>query len=256
MLTTRVIPCLLKRHKALVKTIKFNKFNYIGDPVNTLQIFNNLMVDEIVVLDILATLEGKKPDFDFIKDIASECFMPLAYGGGIKTLEEIKKIFSLGVEKVIICSAAVENPQLIREASQAFGGQSIVVSIDVKKNIWGRYEVKTFSGRKKTGLDPVDFAKKAVELGAGEILLNSIDRDGTMSGYDLDLIKKISKTINVPLVAVGGAGEYSDLNRPIKSGASAVAAGSLFVYQRKNYESVLVNYPTPIELSKIFRGRR
>lgn len=255
MLLTRVIPCLLKKDGALVKTINFKKFNYIGDPINTMQIYNNLLVDEIVLLDISASKENKKPDLDLIKDVASECFMPLSYGGGIKSMKDLKKIFSLGVEKVIICSAAVLNPELISESSKDYGNQSIVVAIDVKKNIWGRYQVMALSGTYRTKFHPVDFAKKMESLGAGEILLNSIDQDGKMQGYDLELINQVSKAVNIPVIACGGAGEYKDLKKAVNAGASAVAAGSLFVYQKRN-RSVLVNYPTQEEIRKIFRSKR
>jgi len=255
-LSVRVMPCLLKRHGALVKTVKFKNFTYIGDPVNTIQIFNNLEVDELVLLDIMATKENQKPDFTLIKNIASECFMPLAYGGGIRDISDMKKIFNLGVEKIVICSYAVENPLFIKKASEIFGSQSVVVSIDVKKNFWGKYEVFSHSGTKSTKIDPALFAKKMGEIGAGEIFLNSIDRDGTFQGYDLDLIKKTTAVINIPLIACGGAGEYRDLNKPIKAGAQAVAAGSLFVYQRKNTESVLINFPTSQELNSILGEKR
>lgn len=256
MLATRVIPVLLKHRKALVKTIKFGKFNYIGDPLNTIQIFNNLEVDELVFLDITATKENREPDYTLIADLASECFMPLTYGGGVKTLDQMKKIFSLGVEKVVICSAAYEHPDLIKEAASLFGAQSVVVSIDVKKDLWGKYEVATVSGTYKTKIGPVEFAKKMEKEGAGEIFLNSIDQDGVMAGYDLELIKMVSEAVSVPLIACGGAGEYQDLNNAVKAGASGVAAGSLFVYQNKN-RAVLVNYPTEGDMEEIFgKGKR
>lgn len=256
MLLTRVIPCLLKRNAALVKTINFNKFNYIGDPVNSIQIFNNLLVDELIFLDITATKGGEGPDFELISKITTECFMPLSYGGGVRSIGDMRKIFSLGVEKIIICSYAVENPDFIHQATAEFGSQSVIVSIDVRKNFFGRYEVFTQAGTKNTKLDPVEFAKHMVEKGAGEIFVNSIDRDGMMAGYDLALIKKVSHTVKVPVIASGGAGELKDLTKAVCAGASAVAAGSLFVYQRKSYDSVLINYPTQAELKKLFKDKR
>lgn len=251
MLTTRVIPVLLKRRKALVKTIKFNKFNYIGDPLNTIQIFNNLEVDELAFLDITASKEGREPDYELISEMASECFMPLAYGGGVKTVEQMKKIFSLGIEKIIICSEALDNPDLIKKAASLFGNQSIVVSIDVYKNFWGKYEVATVSGTNKTKIDAFDFAKQMEAAGAGEIIINSIDNDGQMKGYDLELIKMISEQVSVPVIACGGAGVYQDLQKAVKAGASAVAAGSLFVYQNAN-RNVLINYPDEQDMRDIF----
>lgn len=256
MLATRVIPVLLKHRKALVKTIKFNKFNYIGDPLNTIQIYNNLAVDELIFLDITATQEDREPDYELIADMASECFMPLAYGGGVRTVEQMKKIFSLGVEKIIICSEAYNNPDFISQAANLFGNQSIVVSIDVRKNIWREYAIATISGTHKTKTGPIEFAKLMEEKGAGEIFLNAIDQDGQMKGYDLDLIKMVAEAITIPLVACGGAGVYQDLNRAFKAGAQAVAAGSLFVYQNSN-RAVLVNYPTENDMEQIFgKGKR
>lgn len=255
MLTIRVIPCLLKHNRSLVKTINFKKFNYIGDPLNTVKIFNNLEVDELMLLDITATKEKKSPDFDLIQQIATECFMPLTYGGGVCSIYDMKKIFSLGVEKIVICSYAFENPNFITQATNIFGSQSVVVSIDIKKNILGKYEVYTHSGTKNTKLDPILYAKIIEKAGAGEILLNSIDNDGKMEGYNLEIIKSLSKSIKIPLVVCGGAGNYKDLSKAVKWGASAVAAGSLFVYQNKN-KAVLVNYPTENDMKKIFKKKR
>lgn len=256
MLAIRVIPCLLKRNSSLVKTVKFGDFQYIGDPVNTIQIFNELEIDELVFLDILATRENKKPDFDLIKKVASECFMPLAYGGGIRSLEEMKKIYNLGVEKLIICTQAIEEPTFIQKATALFGSQSVVVSIDVKKNFWGRYEVYTHSGTKNSKKTPEEIAKLMQKMGAGEILLNSIDNDGMMKGYDLKLVKLIDSAIDLPLIVCGGAGKINDLGKAIRAGASAVAAGSLFVYQKQN-RAVLVNFPNEKELKEVLpKGAR
>ena len=252
MLISRVFPALLLKNSALVKTKKFEKPQYIGDPINTVKIFNEMEVDELAFLDITATIEDKKPPFEMIHDIATECFMPFAYGGGIRDLKDIKKIFSLGAEKVIINTYAVENPTFIKEAADLFGNQSIVVSLDIRKNIFGKYTLHTHSGKKSAKLDPVEFAMKMEKMGAGEILLNSIDRDGTMEGYDYELIKRVSNAIDVPLIACGGAGSYEDVGKAIEAGASAAAAGSIFVYQNKN-RSVLVNFPTREELEEILK---
>ena len=248
------MPCLLLKDKALVKTIQFQNPQYIGDPINTVRIYNEMEVDELVFLDITATVENKRPPFDIISQITSECFMPFAYGGGIRDLADIKQIFNLGTEKVVINYHALENPELITEASRLFGSQSIVVSIDVKQKMFGRYFVYTKSGRNATKLDPVEYAKKMEQLGAGEIFLNSIDQDGTMDGFDLELIKMVSDAITIPLIACGGAGEIGDIKKAVEAGASAVAAGSLFVYQNRN-RSVLINYPMSEELDEILPSR-
>ncbi|MDA2935700.1 AglZ/HisF2 family acetamidino modification protein [Patescibacteria group bacterium AH-259-L05] len=250
MLMKRVMPCLLLKDLSLVKTIKFKNENYIGDPINTIRIYNNLEVDELVFLDIDATNENRKPPFKLISEITNECFMPMAYGGGIRNIDDMRQIFSLGVEKIVICSYAVENPDFIRKASSLFGSQSIVVSIDVKKKLGGKYRVYTHSGTKPTKLNPIDFASQMEKIGAGEILLNSIDQDGTMEGYDLNLIKQVSSSITIPLIACGGAGKIEHLEQSTKSGASAVAAGSLFVYQGLN-RAVLINFPERKELQNI-----
>ena len=186
MLKTRVMPCLLLRGRALVKTIKFKNPSYVGDPINTVRIYNEKEVDELIFLDITATASGKEPPYDLLEEIASECFMPFTYGGGIRTLDQMRRIFNLGVEKVAINSHAAERPTLIRDAAEAFGSQSVVVSIDVKKKLFGRYEVYARGGKQALHKDPVTYAREMEQLGAGEILLTAIDRDGTMDGYDLD----------------------------------------------------------------------
>lgn len=253
MLIPRVMPCLLKKGSSLVKTIKFNNPRYIGDPVNTIQIYNNLEVDELIFLDIEATNNRNPPSFELISKITTECFMPLTYGGGIRNTEDMRTLFSLGVEKIVICTYAYESPNIIKEASKLFGSQSVIVAIDVKINSNGDYEVWTNSSKKNTGINPIEYAIKMEKLGAGEIFLNSIDRDGTMEGYDIKLIKEVSSSLNIPLIASGGAGSESDLVKAIKDGgASAVAAGSLFVYQGKN-RSVLINYPSREELEGLLR---
>lgn len=244
----RVIPCLLLKDRGLVKTVKFKEPKYIGDPINTVKIFNDKEVDELVLLDITATAKKTKPNMSIIHEIASECFMPLAYGGGINCVDDIKQIFGLGVEKVIINSHAIENPSFIKEAANRFGSQSIVVSVDVKKNLFGRYEIYTHGGRKKIKQTPTEFACKMQELGAGELLLNSVDMDGTMKGYDIELIKSVSRNLEIPLIACGGAGRIEDFKEAIKEGgASAVSAGSFFVFQGPN-KAVLISYPSTKDL--------
>jgi len=248
---TRVIPALLLKNQGLVKTIKFKNPKYVGDPINAIKIFNDKEVDELIFLDITASYKNRKPPFELLSQIAGECFMPFGYGGGIKVLEDIKKILNLGFEKVVINSYAVENPSFIRKSSEYFGSQSIVVSIDVKKTFFGKHEIYTRGGRKPTQLNPVEFAVKMEELGAGEIFLNSIDRDGTKKGYDIKLIKKVSESVNIPVIASGGAGDVKDLGDAVhKGGASAVSAGSLFVFLGP-HRAVLINFPSPEELQQV-----
>jgi len=249
MLQTRVMPCLLLKNSKLVKTIKFKNPNYVGDPVNAIKIYNEKEVDELIFLDITATLEKKTPSFKTISEIASECFMPLTYGGGITNLEDMKTIFNLGVEKIAINSYGIDNPLFIEKASAKFGSQSIIVSIDVKKKLIGSYEVYSHSGTKGTGMDPLDWAKKVQDLGAGEILLTSIDKDGTMEGYDLTLIKRICDSVNIPVIVCGGAGNVEDFAKAVDAGASAVAAGSIVVYHG-SAQGVLINFPSKDELIK------
>jgi len=243
MLKTRIIPCLLLQGQRLVKTVRFKRPTYVGDPINAIKIFNEKEVDELIILDITATPEKKKPCVEFISDIAGECFMPLTYGGGIRNLDDIKEIFNAGVEKVVINSYAAENPAFIKVAAELYGSQSIVVSIDAGKNAFNKYEVYTCGGRKNTGIDPADYAKIMAEMGAGEIFLNSINKDGTMEGYDIELIKKVSGAVSVPVIACGGAGRLSDFTDAVGlGGASAVAAGSFFVFYG-DHRAVLISYP-------------
>lgn len=251
MVNIRVIPCLLLHNQSLVKTVRFGKFNYIGDAINTVRIFNQMEVDELIFLDIAASKQGSNPDFSMIEDIANECFMPFAYGGGIRNIEEIYKIHKIGVEKIAINSHALENPEFIKIASDLFGSQSVIVSVDIKRNLLGRYEIY-YQGKKRIKkTDPLDFILMAEDYGAGEILLNSVDRDGTWSGYDIELIKKITERISIPLIASGGAGRIGDFHNAVyEGGASAVAAGSMFVYQGKDL-GVLVNYPSRQELESV-----
>ncbi len=248
MLKTRVIPCLLLKGRGLVKTVKFKDPKYVGDPLNAVKIFNDKEVDELIFLDIDATVTKREPQFDLISQIASECFMPFAYGGGVSSIEDIKKIIEIGVEKVVLNSSVFNCPHLVKEASDFFGSQSVVVSIDVRKNILGKYKVYKNSGRVNTNLNPVDHAIELEKMGAGELFLNSIDRDGTMSGYDVKIIKEITSVLDIPLIACGGAGKLRDFADAVhKGGASAVSAGSMFVFQGK-HRAVLINYPTQAEL--------
>lgn len=253
MLTTRVIPVLLYNGTGLVKSVRFKDYRYIGDAINTVRILNDKEVDEIMLLDIAATARGRGPDFRLIADVASECFMPMGYGGGITNVEEIRRILRLGVEKVCINSAAVSDPALIRRTADLIGSQSVLISVDVKKGFLGKYEVYTHSGSRGTGLDPVAFAAQMEKIGAGELLLNAIDRDGTMQGYDIDLLRRVTATVSIPVIACGGAGKLQDFTDAVQTGgASAVAAGSLFVFHGR-HRAVLINYPTQTELEQAFR---
>ena len=244
MARTRIIPCLLISDSSLVKTKQFKNPIYIGDPLNTAKIFSEKEVDELIILDIDATVKGKDPNYNLISEIAGECSMPVAYGGGIRTLDQARKLIRCGIEKVVINSASLERLELIQEIAEVFGSQSVVGSIDVLSHASGEYSVATRSGTKKIKLRPEEHASSLVSVGVGEIFLNSIDRDGMMEGYDLTLIRKVAENINVPLIVCGGAGTVDHLQQAIlKGGASAVAAGSMFVFYGKN-KAVLINYPT------------
>lgn len=250
MIKPRVIPALLLKGQGLVKTVKFKEPKYLGDPINIVRIFNDKEVDELVLLDITATPEKRGPQFDLLKNIASEAFIPLAYGGGIRSMDDVRKLLSIGIEKLIMNTSAVETPSLVREVADHAGSQAAVVSMDVKKNFLGKYEVFTHCGQKKTGLDPVKHAIEMERMGVGEIIINSIDRDGTMQGYDVDIIRKVADAVRVPVVACGGAGNLSHISEAIKQGhASAAAAGSIFVFQGP-LRGVLISYPTPKELKE------
>jgi cyclase len=244
MLRPRIIPCLLVRNSGLVKTVRFGESKYVGDPLNAVRIFNEKEVDELTVLDIDATTQQREPDYELITKLAAECRMPLCYGGGVKTAEQIQRIIGLGVEKVALSAAAVGNSELISHAASRVGSQSIVVVMDVKKSGLRRlYEIFTHNGQRPTGLDPVDFAKNVEEQGAGEVFVNSIDRDGVMKGYDMDLVTRIRKAINLPMTVMGGAGTLADIEELIRRlGTVGAAAGSLFVFKGV-YRAVLINYP-------------
>lgn len=248
MIRKRIIPVLLIDKKdALVKTIEFKKPIYVGDPVNAVKIFNDKECDEIIILDINASKKGNKPDFKYLYDIASESFMPTCYGGGVNCIDDIKTLIFTGIEKVSINNIVLEDINFIKEASDNFGSSTIVVSIDVKKDIWGNYKVFNHVKNKILNINPFEFAKVVQEKGAGEILINSVDNDGKMKGYDLQLINKIATTVNIPVIACGGAGNEKDLKNAVDNHASAVAAGSMFVFHGK-HKAVLIKYPTDLFL--------
>ena len=251
MFRARVIPCLLLKGDGLVKTVRFKEPKYVGDPINAVKIFNEKEVDELIFLDITATPEGRTPSFDRVRDIASECFMPMCYGGGVRSLEHARQLFNLGVEKVALNTAAAESPALITELANAFGNQSIIVGVDVKSDWLGRPRVFTHCGTKNTGRVPVEYVREMEERGAGEILLNSVDRDGTMHGFDVELIREVTGVVHIPVVACGGAGSVAHLGAAVAAGASGVAAGSLFVFTGP-HRAVLINYPTASELNDAF----
>jgi cyclase len=243
MLRPRIIPCLLVKNKGLVKTVKFKDGKYLGDPINAVRIFNEKEADELMVIDIDATYNNNEPDYKMIENLASECRMPLCYGGGIKTLEQAQRIFSLGVEKIAVSSAAIQNPSIVSDIASKVGSQSVVVVLDVKKKMFGGYDMYTHNGKKSININPIDFAIKMEQEGAGEIVINSIDNDGVMKGYDLDLIDKVRNSISLPLTVLGGAGDLEDIGGLIqKYGIIGAAAGSLFVFKGK-YKAVLINYP-------------
>jgi imidazole glycerol-phosphate synthase subunit HisF len=243
MIAVRVIPCLLYDGNGLVKTVRFKEPVYIGDATNAIRIFNEKEVDELILLDIKASVKQQKPNVALIKKIASECFMPLCYGGGISSLQDIKDVISVGVEKVCLNSAAVQNPTFVKQASLTYGSSTVVVAIDYKKNFWGKLVVTGLSGSLKSKYDPVEFAQLMEEMGAGELLVNSIERDGTMTGYDIELLSKITSKVRIPVIAIGGAGKVDHFFEAIhKANVSAVAAGSMFIFQGK-HRAVLINYP-------------
>lgn len=249
MLRTRVIPALLLNDESLVKTVRFKGFTYIGDPCNTVRIFNELEVDELVFLDITATRQKRAPSLKLLASIADECFMPLAYGGGIRRFEDAREILRLGFEKIVVNSFALEEPPFITELAEHFGSQAVIVSIDVRRNLYGKKKVYARGGTVNTGRDPVAWAQEAESLGAGEILLTSVDREGTWEGFDLDLVKSVTHAVNIPVIAHGGAGSVADIGQVVReASASAAAVGSMVVFQRKGM-GVLVNFPDPAEIA-------
>ena len=252
MFLPRVIPVLLLKGKGLVKTVKFKDPKYIGDPINAVKIFNDLKADELVFLDITASKEGRTVSVDLVKDIGDEAFMPFGVGGGINNIKQIEQLLKAGAEKVIINTNAIINPGLIDEASRVFGSQSIVVALDIRKTLFGKYECWIKDGSENTKASPVDMAKKAENLGAGELIINSIDLDGTMTGYNIDLIKSIAEIVSIPVVACGGAGNLEHLKQCYFDGkAHALAAGSMFVFHGPR-RAVLINYPSKCELKQLF----
>ena len=251
MLRPRIIPCLLIKDGGLVKTVNFSHPKYVGDPINAVKIFNEKLADELMVVDIDASIYNRSPNYKMIKNFAAESRMPVCYAGGVKTLDQVKEIIGLGVEKVGISSGAISNPNLITEASNAVGNQSVVGILDVKKRKLGGYSVFTENGKKDSGKSPTDLAITMTDSGAGEIVLNSIDNDGCMCGYDLKMIDSVRKMINVPMTAVGGAGSVEDIiNLVSKFGVIGAAAGSMFVFKGK-YRAVLISFPNEKEKNRI-----
>lgn len=238
----RVIPILLLHNRGLVKSVKFRNYKYVGDPINAVKIFNEKEVDEIAILDITASRQKREPDIEHISEIVSEAFMPMSYGGGVKTIEQAEKLFYNGVEKIILNYSAIHNKKLIGEIAARYGNQSVMVSIDYKTGWLGKGSVYTLNGEKDEKINPVEMAKEVQECGAGEIILNSIDRDGTYKGYDLSMIEKVAEAVSIPVVACGGASGVEDFKKAVNAGASAVAAGSMFVFQRP-HNAVLISYP-------------
>ena len=257
MLRPRIIPCLLVHEGGLVKTVGFSQPKYVGDPLNAVRIFNEKEVDELMVLDIDASRHGKEPDYKLIGNLANECRMPLSYGGGVKTVDQVERIIGLGVEKVAISSGAISRPELISEAAARAGSQSIAVVIDVKVfGDSGVAEVVVLNATQRTRLDPVALAVQMQELGAGEIVLNSVDRDGTMSGYDMELISRVRNATSRPLTVLGGAGSMGDIGQLIHQyGIIGAAAGSLFVFKGK-FRAVLINYPSRADRDALIEGVR
>jgi len=251
MLRTRVIPALLLRHESLVKTERFGKFTYIGDPCNTVRIFNELEVDELLFLDIMASRDGQSPNLEILADIANECFMPLGYGGGILSFDDAKAIFDIGFEKVSLNTSAVLDPDLVSAIARHYGSQAVIGSIDVKRGFFGGEKVRRGDGRGKAPLDPVAWAIELEQRGVGEILLTSVDREGTWGGFDTDLVRRVSDAVSVPVIAHGGAGSIDHISQAVKEGgASAVALGSMVVFQKQGM-GVLVNFPDRDELEEV-----
>jgi len=255
MLYSRIIPSLLVHKKGLVKTVKFKDSKYVGDPINAVKIFNEKEVDELIILDIDATVENREPDYKMIENLANECRMPLCYGGGIKTVSQAQRILSLGVEKIAMSSVVFDNPHLIRELSTEVGSQSVVVVFDVKKKLFGGYEVYTHNAKNKIKHDFFELVEKVQQLGAGEVVINSIDNDGLMKGYDMELIEKVKSRLDVPMTILGGAGDLKHIGQVTKKfGIVGCSAGSLFVFKGK-YKAVLISYPNKEIKNKIVANK-
>ncbi|MGJ1285270.1 AglZ/HisF2 family acetamidino modification protein [Sphingobacterium spiritivorum] len=252
MLRPRIIPSLLIQDNGLVKTVNFKNPKYVGDPINAVKIFNEKAVDELAIFDIDATVKGLEPNYGLIERIANQSRMPLCYGGGVKTVEQAQKIFGLGIEKIALSSSVIENPGLITQIAERVGAQSVIVVLDVKKKLFGGYEIYTHNGKKATGINPFKFIQEAQKLGAGEIIINSIDQDGVMKGYDHGLIDKAREQTSLPMTVLGGAGSLDDIKKIIdKHKIIGVAAGSLFVFKGV-YKAVLINYPTNEEKKRLY----
>lgn len=245
----RIIPVLLLNKGGLYKTVKFQKPQYVGDPINTVKIFNEKEADELILLDYTASKEKRSIDFKKIAEIAGEAFMPMAYGGGIRCFEDAQRVFDAGFEKVVLNSVLFHDLNLSEKIAAVYGAQAVVGAFDVKKNLFGNYKVYKQSGTQKTGQNPSSWAKSLEQSGVGEVLVNSIDQDGTWNGYDTELISIVAHAVKVPMIACGGAGNSKDFEEAIHAGASAVAAGSMFVYQKKGM-GVLINFPTGLKLTK------
>jgi len=247
-LKTRIIPCLLLRGRGLYKTAKFKDPTYVGDPINAVKIFNEKEVDELIFLDITATPEKKEPAYSIIEDIASECFMPLTYGGGVTSIDQMRRLYRMGVEKISLNTAAFNNRRLVEESCATFGSSSVIAAIDVKKTFLGKNEVHIAGGKINTKEDPIRYAEQLAKLGVGEIFINSIDRDGTMTGYDVEFLKKLGNAVDTPLIACGGAGNLNHMHEAVtQARIPALAAGSMFVFHGK-HRAVLINYPNRAEL--------
>ena len=255
MLRPRVIPCLLVHEGGLVKTVGFKAPKYVGDPINAVKIFNEKEADELVVLDIDATVNGAEPDYRMIANLAAECRMPLCYGGGVRSAAQAKKIIGLGVEKVALSAAAIENPGLIKQIADEIGRQSVVVVLDVKKRMLSKeYDVFIHNGKKNTKRSVIEVTTQAEALGVGEIVINSIDNDGQMKGYDLALAGKIRHAVNIPITFLGGAGSLDDIGALIRTcGVVGASAGSLFVFKGV-YKAVLINYPNAVQRDALIRS--
>jgi imidazole glycerol-phosphate synthase subunit HisF len=246
MIKVRIIPTLLFKDYGLVKGVSFDSWRRVGSAMQAVKVYNMREVDELILLDITATHKGRSPDFETVDELADECFMPMTVGGGVQTLEDVQRLLRVGADKVAINSAAVANPSLIQETADQFGSQCVVVSIDFRHHQDGTWEVYTHSGTRPTGLEPVAFAQKMAQLGAGEILLTSIDRDGTMTGYDLELTRRVSESVAIPVIASGGAGNYEHMAEVLQRGkATDVAAASIFHYTQQ----------TPLE-AKVYLANR
>lgn len=249
MYRSRIIPVLSIDQGKLVKTVRFKKPNYLGDPINAIKLFNDKYVDELVVLDITASKKGRAPNFEHVYEMASECFSPFGYGGGISTIEHARQLFQSGVEKVVLNTAFYTQPELITAIADAFGSQSVVISIDVKKNLFGKYKTVYSSSEKTSSLGLAEAAQKARDLGAGELIVQSVDHDGTFKGLDRGMIAQVNAAVSLPVIGMGGASSVQDVEETLKAtGASAIAAGSIFVYRGQNVKSIMISYPTPPDL--------